>query len=329
MRAICAVEGVLAGAGLLGLLVEGMEAEAKSDGEQSQNAHGDAQALDGRAEIGEGAGGEIEGYAHGLAGPRQCAGSAGDACVAECGCDSGFRARREIDDGEAGVVDPAGELGGCVAAGVVERARGRLELVFKIGGGDGDAALNFSEAQRGIFRQVEGAIEQQVAAVGDGGGERERAEVGGQHGFHGIDGFKRGEAGGKNRAGLVAGGADGGFVLGEDGAGKHGGEHLPLGLVLGEDLVADAGVLHVEGNHFAQAEAQDGKGFSGAGGQGIEVEHEDADGGVGKHQRDGAGARRDLVERGANGGGDGFRRRGCWVRRCRGSRRRAAEAAKA
>jgi len=47
-------------------------------------------------------------------------------------------------------------------------------------------------------------MEQQVVAGGDGGGERERAEVRGQHGFKGVDGFKRGEAGGKNRAGLVS-----------------------------------------------------------------------------------------------------------------------------
>ena len=44
-----------------------------------------------------------------------------------------------------------------------------------------------------------------------------------------------------------------------------------------EHLIADAGVLHIEGNHLAQAEADDGNGFSGFGGKGIEVEDEDAD----------------------------------------------------
>ena len=36
----------------------------------------------------------------------------------------------------------------------------------------------------GFFGQVERAIEQQVLAVGDGGGQRHGAQVGGQHGFH-------------------------------------------------------------------------------------------------------------------------------------------------
>ena len=67
-------------------------------------------------------------------------------------------------------------------------------------------------------------------------------------------------------------------------------------------------MLHVKGNHLAQAEAEHRDGFSGLGGQGIEVEHEDADQRVGKDERDGAGARRDLAEGGANGSGDRLRR---------------------
>ena len=46
----------------------------------------------------------------------------------------------------------------------MEGARGGLELVFKVCGGDGDAALNFSEAQRGIVGQVEGAVKGAQAA---------------------------------------------------------------------------------------------------------------------------------------------------------------------
>ena len=133
-------------------------------------------------------------------------------------------------------------------------------------------------------------------------------EIGGQHGFHGIDSLESGEAGREYGAGLVAGVADGGFVLGEDGAGNDGGQHLALGLTLREHLVADAGVLHVEGNHFAQAEAHHGDGFGGFAGQGIEVEDEDADEGVGQDQSDGVGARRNLGERGTNGRCDGFGR---------------------
>ncbi len=41
-------------------------------------------------------------------------------------------------------------------------------------------------------------------------------------------------------------------------------------------------------------------------GEGIEVEDENADGGIGNDEGDGAGARRDAGEGGANGGGDGF-----------------------
>ena len=55
-----------------------------------------------------------------------------------------------------------------------------------------------------------------------------------------------------------------------------------------EHLIADAGVLHIEGNHFAQAEAHDGDRFDGFGGQGIEVEDEDANKGVGQNHSDGA-----------------------------------------
>ena len=60
---------------------------------------------------------------------------------------------------------------------------------------------------------------------------------------------------------------------------------LHSSLVLRQHLVAQAGVLHIEGNHLAQAEAQHGNGFGSLGGQGIEVQHEDADHGVGQDQR--------------------------------------------
>ena len=78
--------------------------------------------------------------------------------------------------------------------------------------------------------------------------------------------------------------------------------------VCDKHLIADAGVLDIEGDHFAQAEADDGNGLSGFGGKGIEVEDEDADDGVGQDDGDGASARRDFVESGADGGGDGFGR---------------------
>ena len=86
----------------------------------------------------------------------------------------------------------------------------------------------------------------------------------------------------KNSARLVAGGAHGSFILGEDGAGHDGGEHLAFGFVLRQNLIADAGMFHVERDHLAQAKAHDRDGFSVFGGQGIEVEDEDADQRVGK-----------------------------------------------
>ena len=55
-------------------------------------------------------------------------------------------------------------------------------------------------------------------------------------------------------------------------------------------------MLNLEGNHFAQAEAHDGEGLSGLGGEGIEIEDEDANNGVGQDDSDGAGARRNFVE---------------------------------
>ena len=104
-----------------------------------------------------------------------------------------------------------------------------------------------------------------------------------------------------DRARLVAGSAHRGLVLLEDVAGQDGDEDAGFGLALGEDLVAEAGVFHIEGNHLAQPEAQYRDRLAGACGQGIEVEHEDAHGSVGNDDGDGAGARRDAGQRIANG----------------------------
>jgi hypothetical protein len=78
-----AIEGVIAGAGLLGLLVEGVEADAEDDGQKGQNARADAEALEGRSKIGEGAGGEIERDAHGLTCPHESASCGGDVCMTQ------------------------------------------------------------------------------------------------------------------------------------------------------------------------------------------------------------------------------------------------------
>ena len=72
-------------------------------------------------------------------------------------------------------------------------------------------------------------------------------------------------------------------------------------LLCGEDLVAEAGVLHFEGNHFAESETQYRDCLAGARGQGIEVENEDANRGVGNDDGDEAAARRDAGQCVANG----------------------------
>ena len=59
-----AIEGVLAGASLLRLAVEEMQAQQEEQAKRGENGHADAEAFDGRAEIGEGARGEIECDAH-------------------------------------------------------------------------------------------------------------------------------------------------------------------------------------------------------------------------------------------------------------------------
>ena len=135
----------------------------------------------------------------------------------------------------------------------------RAKLVFKEGGGNGDATLHVALTEGRVFGQVEGAIEKQVASVGDGGGESRLGEVGGENGFKRVDGRESGEAGGQHDAGLVASSADDGFVLGQYRSGEDGGEHLAVVFALSEDLVAETSVLNLEGHRLAQAKTQNGR----------------------------------------------------------------------
>ncbi len=81
------------GRGLLRLLVEERASPTpKRIAEHSQHGHGDAQPLDGRPQIGEGAGGEIECDAHRLARSRQRACNAGKTGLRQRCRRSGFRA---------------------------------------------------------------------------------------------------------------------------------------------------------------------------------------------------------------------------------------------
>ena len=75
----------------------------------------------------------------------------------------------------------AGKFVSLLGAGVVHLPGAGPELVFEVGGGDGDAALHLGRRGVEVLGQVEGAIEQQILAVGDGGGEGLAAQVGGQN----------------------------------------------------------------------------------------------------------------------------------------------------
>jgi hypothetical protein len=65
-------------------------------------------------------------------------------------------------------------------------------------------------------------------------------------------------------------------------------------------------VFDVEGDHFPEAEAENGNGFGRLGWQGIEIEDEDPDRGVGQDEGDGAAFGRELAENGANSGDYGI-----------------------
>ena len=105
---------------------------------------------------------------------------------------------------------------------------------------------------------------------------------------------------GHDSAGLVAGGAHGGLVFLQNIAGKDGDEDAGFGLALGEDLIAEAGVFHVKGNHFAQPETEHRDRFAGACGDSVEVEYEDAHRCIGNDDGDEAATWRDAAQGVAN-----------------------------
>ena len=70
----------------------------------------------------------------------------------------------------------------------------------------------------------------------------------------------------------------------------------------GHDLIADGGIVGVEGQELFEAEANDGEGFGGLAGQRVEVEQKDADGGVGDDEGGLAAALADGFEGLADGG---------------------------
>jgi hypothetical protein len=72
------IDGLLAGARLGGLAIEQVQPDAEQKAEAGEDGHADPQPFDGRAQIGVGAGGEIESDSHDTSGrSRQRAGHAG------------------------------------------------------------------------------------------------------------------------------------------------------------------------------------------------------------------------------------------------------------
>ena len=110
-----------------------------------------------------------------------------------------------------------------------------------------------------------------------------------------------GEGAGDHGAGFEAGFAGDGFVLGEDVARNGDGEDAHDLFAGAHDLEADHGVVGVEGQQLLEAEADDGEGFGELVGERVEVEQQDADGGVGDDEREvgvaGVGAGADVFER--------------------------------
>ena len=127
--------------------------------------------------------------------------------------------RGPFDDGEFGIADGGRKLGGVLHSSVMEGARARAELVFKVGGGDGDAALNFSDAMREVLGKVERAIEKKLLPVAMvvvmACALRLAAMMASMDSKDSSAARRRGE----NSARLVTGGTNGGFVFGEDGSG--------------------------------------------------------------------------------------------------------------
>ena len=156
------VESALLGANLVRSAVEEMEAKPEAEDNHCERTHGDAQAAQRGAQVGKGPGGEIDGYAHGSGHPRKSAGHAGKTDgPGRCSGAGGGR-RRNFDHVQTGFGNGAGEVRGGNGAGIVKTARGRLQLVFKPGGGHGDAALHFIQTRAIIGRQLDGAVEQEI-----------------------------------------------------------------------------------------------------------------------------------------------------------------------
>ena len=157
--------------------------------------------------------------------------------------------------------------------------------------------------------QVDAAMQQQDAAADDG-----RRDAGGMRVDEQDGGFRRhrsrraGERAGHDGAGLEAGFAGGGFVLREHVARDGDGEHAHDLFAGAHDLEADHGVVGVEGQELLEAEADDGESFGKLVGQRVEVEQQDADGGVGNDEREvvaRVGTDAEVFERFADSGGDG------------------------
>src|SRR6185437_9720359 len=101
-----------------------------------------------------------------------------------------------------------------------------------------------------------------------------------ERGFGRSDASQRGKGAGEHGAGFKAGFADSGLVLLEDVARDGYRQHSDGGSRGTHDLEADDGVVNLKGHELLESEANDGQGLGELGGECVEVEQEDAYGGV-------------------------------------------------
>src|SRR5580658_3704354 len=125
-------------------------------------------------------------------------------------------------------------------------------------------------------------MEKEYAVSRDGSSDAGAAGVDDERGFGRGDAGERREGAGEDGSGFEAGFTHGGLVLLEDVARDRDGEDAHVGLGRAHDLEADHGVLNLKGHELFEAEAHHGQRLGELGGQCVEVEQEDADGGVGE-----------------------------------------------
>ena len=128
-----------------------MKAQRKKT-EHGERCHGDTQTLERGADVGvRGEIARLRVMRIGLTRSRQRARDAGKTGLRKSGHGAFLRTRCPFDDGKLGIADGGREFGGVLNSSIVKGAGARAELVFIVGGGDGNAALDFGEALCGSW----------------------------------------------------------------------------------------------------------------------------------------------------------------------------------